>query len=242
MIIDLQEPEKKRIDKQGRTITNPLILEEIERLEEKKEQQKGLTVSDKMKLHNLLDQGDSFQAKNRITKVEKAKPAEKKTNLAKPEPLTPETIDKIINDLFKGINPFDSMKRHNISTRAFYNYLLSPQKNKEYYNFIKEHNKQVYNIDDFDCEPSEALRRCYEYARASFADSCLGNLFELSEQAKHGQIDSSTYNAITNNLRWIMAKLFPKQYAEKVTVDSSITTNTTSELDLDKIKQLASML
>ena len=39
-----------------------------------------------------------------------------------------------------------------------------------------------------------------------------------------------------------MAKLFPKQYAEKVTVDSSITTNTTSELDIDKIKQLASML
>lgn len=241
MIIDLNQSKPKRIDRQGNPITNPIILEEIERLEEKKASQ-GLGATEGRRLSRLKSHGDSAQCQNILIKAERKKEYIKPLNLAKPQEVSIEELDKVIEDVFKGVNPFESLRKRNISTRAFYSYLKSPQKNKEYYNYLQEVNKERLSIFDFNCEPSESLSKTYEFARAVFADSCLGELLKLADDAKANRIDPSTYNAVSNNLRWIMAKLFPRQYAEKIAIDSQVTNTQSQEIDIEKIKALSSLL
>jgi hypothetical protein len=249
MQIALETTAKKRIDRQGNPITNPLVLEELERLETKKAKNEYMTAKDKMRMNRLQKYGDLAIAKNKTCEPKpKSKPAGQQINLSTKTETTVAQLDKVIDDLFKGLNPFDTLKKYNISTRAFYSYLKSPKINKEYYNYIKEDYKERFNLEDITNDFENGINQenafcfLFQQSREVFAESCFSRLLKLSEQLEHGEIDSSTYSAITYNLRWIMGKLFPAAYSEKIAVNQEVKTTTNQEVNIEKIKELATLI
>jgi hypothetical protein len=243
MQIAIEKSEKKRIDKSGNPITDSAVLAEIERIEQKQANREYVTAKEKINLAKLLKYGDNATAKNKLVKVEKKKPAERRLNLASNKELTIQEIDSVIGDIFQGISPAESLAKHNISPRTFYTYLKSPSINKSYYDYITEEQKKEYNIKDVNySDSSSALLEVFSQAREIYAESCFGQLTELNKELKAGQIDSSSYNAITYNLRWIMSKLFPAQYAEKIAVAQDVKIQSKQELNIDKVKELASLI
>ena len=91
-------------------------------------------------------------------------------------------------------------------------------------------------------DSSSALLQAFSNAREIYAESCFGQLAELGKQLQRGEIDYSSYNAITANLKWIMAKLFPAQYAEKIAVAQDVKIQSKQELNIEKVKELASLI
>lgn len=243
MQIAIEKSEKKRIDKSGNPITDPAVLAEIERIEQKQANREYVTAKEKINLAKLLKYGDKATNRNRLTKPEKTKPAGQLLNLATDKEITVSQIDEVIGDIFQGISPAESLAKHNMSPRSFYTHLKSPSINQAYNNYIKDKQKELYNLDDVKyTDSSSALLEVFSRAREVYAESCLGQLTELSKQLRAGQIDSSSYNAITYNLRWIMSKLFPAQYAEKIAVAQDVRIQNKQELNLEKVKELAALI
>lgn len=252
MQITVEKTEKKRLDKFGNEIKNPVVLAEIERIENKKANKEYITAKEGITLNKLLKHGDSA-VKNKLLPNKHKQPT-KAINLASDAELTAQTIDKVIEDLYRGINPFESLLKNNISPRGFYTGLNSPKVNRSYFDYIQQTNQERFNIVDAqysnqvdgncnnNVNPDSFLLSVFAHARTIFCESCLNQLFTLAEDVKQGNIDSSAYNAITNNLKWIMAKLFPAQYAEKIAVAQDIRVQSKQELDLNKVKELASLI
>ena len=243
MQISIEKTEKKRLDKFGNEIKNPVVLAEIERIEEKQNKKEYVTVKEKINLAKLLKYGDNATTKNKLVKTEKKKPAERRLNLASNRELTIQEIDSVIGDIFQGISPAESLAKHNISPRTFYTYLKSPSINIAYHDYIKDNQKELYNLEDVRyLDSSSALLEVFKNAREVYSEYCFGQLVGLGEQLKKGEIDYSSYNAITNNLKWIMSKLFPAQYAEKIAVAQDVKIQSKQELNIEKVKELASLI
>lgn len=242
MEVSLEQPKIKRIDGQGNPITDPLVIEELDRLEDMQAHKDFMTAKEKLRLARLLKFGDSAISKHKAPQKIKQAPKKQVVNLATKAQTTAAQLDKIIDDLFKGLNPLETLKKYKIGTRAFYSALKSPKVNKEYYLFIKDSYKERFGLDDVEIEPDSCLLILFKQARESFAESCLSQVLKLGEQLQAGFIDAGTYSALTYNLRWIMAKLFPAAYAEKIAVAQDVRTTAKAEIDVDKIKELAVLL
>lgn len=243
MQIAIEKSEKKRIDKSGNPITDSAVLAEIERIEQKQANREYVTAKEKINLAKLLKYGDKATNRNRLTKPEKAKPAGQLVNLATDKEITVAQIDEVISDIFQGISPAESLAKHNMSPRSFYTHLKSPSINQAYNDYIKDKQKELYGLDDVKyLDSSSTLLEVFKNAREVYSEYCFGQLVSLGEQLKKGEIDYSSYNAITNNLKWIMSKLFPAQYAEKIAVAQDVRIQNKQEINLDKVKELAALI
>ena len=102
-------------------------------------------------------------------------------------------------------------------------------------------NKRVLPDEFFKaCKENAAWQRELDDAREVYAESQVARLETLSHQLEKNKIDPSTYNSITNNIRWLAEKLFPVLYGNKTKVDQTVTHSI--DIDQNKLKELNDLL
>ncbi|MBQ0113332.1 MAG: hypothetical protein KBT03_09405 [Bacteroidales bacterium] len=102
-------------------------------------------------------------------------------------------------------------------------------------------NKRILPDEFFKmAKTSPHLQKELDEAREVYAESQVARLEKLSMQLEHNKIDTSTYTSVTNNIKWLVEKLFPTLYGNKTKVETSVTHNL--EISQDKLRELNDLL
>lgn len=221
--IDKKSKAEPILDRLGRPITRPEVVAEYKRIKSIPHQKR--TAREGIRLNNILKFGDGCPNKNIMRKIHNPKP---KTPIAGPTlaelnhiPSTPDTepaqvIDNVIDSIYNGINPIQAMKDNSVSPQKFYRLIEKP------------------------CFSQQKID--YLHARECYAEFCLYKRELLEQQLIAGEIDSATYNVLSNDYKFLASKFYPKVYGDKINIESTSATTVTHTIDNERILQLNQML
>lgn len=208
-------------DRNGNQITRPEVIAEFKRI--KAIPQKQRTAAEGIRLNNILKFGDKCPNKNIMRRIHSPKPQK-----PKPEPtlaelntqeVTPQPdniIERVTNQIYKGVNPIQACINESIKPRQFYGEL-----EKTTNSFLKSE---------------------YYHARECYAEFCLHRREQLELQLLAGEIDSATYRTLSDDYKFLASKFYPKVYGDRISVESTGSTTVTHTIDNNKISQLNKML
>lgn len=233
-------------------VQNEVTQAEIDLLTEKK-QKEGLNYTERCRLSRLKKYGINAIAQNKCTHPEPEVPAEVPTFenptgiMTKKEAEEREIKHRMVEDVnAKGIERRYDESGDPISFR------VEEVDEKAFLRIIKEIksgvspfqaciNKRVLPDEFFrECKNNPNWQKELDDAREVYAESQVARLETLSHQLEKNKIDSSTYASITNNIKWLVERLFPTLYGNKTKVEQTVTH--ALEIDQNKLKELNDML
>lgn len=209
------------LDKQGRPITSPELLEEIKRIESAE----VVTVKDKLRLHAIKKHGEDIRPQSRAKATIKNTPEKIKldsfadvmettpTDNTNPDP---DALDMVINYIQEGSEEITACKKANIK-----------------YNKFKKEIEKAEN---------EEKRKKYIFARENLGAFYIYKVHELQEKYLKGQIDNSMYVCLSRDFLKLAEIYNPNQYGNKITVDQNHKTEVTHNVNAEQIKNLNSLL
>lgn len=252
MIIDFKTAKEtpNRVDRQGNPITNPLVLAEIERLEAiPKAQRKA---KENIRLNGLLKNGDAAKNKSILERESKKhqagrKPTQEAESLAELNTPKAQNKDKspldearaIIDAIYNGTNPIKAIKDSTLTPRQFYN--LLDEQTKDLKRYI-EGKSQPFILTNEEREQIKSLKKDFLHARAIFAEFCLYRREELEKQLLSGDIDTSTYSALSADYKYLAGKFAPAIYGDKISIDTTTTHNVNHSINTEQVKSLNALL
>lgn len=214
----IQNEKGEYITRFGEVIHDPVVIEEYKRIAAI--HRRDRTAVENARFANIRKNGDMAKGKNKFGKKEK-KPV-KKVSLSTINAKTRKTPDKqeacerVIDLIYAGKNPIAAAQEAGISPKKFFSELEKPE------------NKQ--------------LADSYKVARECYAEFLLYRRELLEQQLLKGEIDSSTYSVISNDIRFLAARCFPKAYGDKQIAETTITHRAELSVDPNKIQELNALL
>ena len=225
----LQKPGQKAVLKNergeyitrfGEIITDPVVIAEYERIAAIPRLYRSAV--ENARFANIRKNGDRAKGKNKFGAEKKEKKPVKKISLStintktRKAPDKKEACEKVIDLIYTGKNPIAAAQEAGISPKQFFSELE------------KESNKQ--------------LADSYKVARECYAEFLLYRRELLEQQLLNGEIDSSTYSVISNDIRFLAARCFPKAYGDKQIAETTITHRAELSVDPNKIQELNALL
>ena len=235
-----------------KVVQNEVTKAEIDRLTEK-EKESGLPVKEKMRLYRLKKDGRNAIAQNKCLHPEPEIPAEVPTfenpsgTMTKKEAEEREIKHRMVDE----VNAKGEERRYDESGDPI-SFRVEEMDEKAFLRIIKEIksgvspfqaciNKRVLPDEFFkECKNNPSWQKELDEAREVYAESQVARLETLSHQLEKNKIDSSTYASITNNIKWLVERLFPTLYGNKTKVEQTVTHSL--EIDQNKLKELNDML
>lgn len=220
MIINIKRKKDlpKEIDLGDKKITNPKIIEEYERLKEKKEDG-TIKAKEILRLSRIKKQGDEMKYQQVLEKKRNTPTrcsSLKDMNNIKIKQRE-EKIPLIIDDIYGGMNMIEACEKHDIKPRFFLSTL-----EKEEFRELKE---QFIN------------------ARISLAEYYLYRRERLEKDLLDKKIDTTTYSALSQDYKFLAGKLAPLAYGDKIQFDAQINRHNTVEvINSDKVMELNRLL
>lgn len=214
----IQNEKGEYITRFGEIIHDPVVIEEYKRIAAIPRLYR--TAVENARFANIRKNGDRAKNKNKFGKKEK-KPV-KKVSLSTINAKAPkapdklEACEKVIDLIYAGKNPITAAQEAGISPKKFFSELEKPE------------NKQ--------------LADSYKIARECYAEFLLYRREFLEQQLLKGEIDSSTYSVISNDIRFLAARCFPKAYGDKQIAETTITHRAELSVDPNKIQELNALL
>jgi len=236
-----------------KVVQNEVTQAEIDRLEEKLRTTGHLRVKEHIRLKNLKRLGCNAPNQNKCLHPEPEMPAEVPTfenptgTITKKEAEQREIQHRMVNET----NAKGEERRFDEAGDPI-SFRIEEMDDKAFSRIIKEIksgvspfqaciNKRVLPDEFFKaCKENAVWQRELDDAREVYAESQVARLETLSHQLEKNKIDPSTYNSITNNIRWLAEKLFPVLYGNKTKVDQTVTHSI--EIDQNKLKELNDLL
>lgn len=223
MIIDIKQPEKPKklpteIDLGDKKITNPTIIKEYERLQQKKADG-TIKANEKLRLSRIKKQGDDMKyiqvlqrPKNKATRCSTLKSM---NNL--PVKQDEEKLSLIIDDIFDGMTMIEACDKYDIKPRFFMS-MLEKEENRE-------------------------LKEQFLNARITLAEYYLYRREKLEKDLLDKKIDTTTYSALSQDYKFLAGKLAPLAYGDKIQFDAQINRkNTVEVINSDKVLELNKLL
>lgn len=209
----------ERIDTGKATITNPALIAKYKELEEK-ERTSTRTVKESRQYYRLKKYGDKANAQNKLTQSKENRPTQIITlEKANKNPITPtnERLAQVSENVFNGLNVIEACKQLDIKPKDFFKWIELPE-----------------NIEE---------KQKYFSARCCLAEYYLYRRESLEKDLLSGRIDSSTYNTLANDYKYLAGKLAPLAYGDKIQLDAQIIkADITDTINSEKIKQLNTLL
>lgn len=207
------------IDNFGNIITDPDVLAEIKRIEAipRPDRKK----KENLRLNRLLKYGDSAIAKNKLkptqsTNKDSAKKQAKQSlhdfEKSHTTNATEQLVLQVIDDIYKGLLLVESLKKHNMQAKDFYGFI-----NKE---------------ENF------TLKQKYKESRQAVAEFMIYKQKQLMNDLLIGNIDSSTYSAISRDLQFMAARFSREYYGDSQPKEVNVTHRAEVALDPEKIASL----
>lgn len=221
--IDKKSKDESILDRQGRPITRPEVVAEYKRIMAIPHAEQ--TGREARRLNNIKRFGDDCPNKNIMRKIHNPKPKAPITeptlaelnHIPDAENTEPtQIIDNVIDSIYNGINPIQAMKDNSVSPQKFYRMIEKPCFSQQKIDYLR-------------------ARECY-------AEFCLYKRELLEQQLIAGEIDSSTYNVLSNDYKFLASKFYPKVYGDKINIESTSATTVTHTVDNERILQLNQML
>lgn len=209
------------ITRYGDPITDPVVIAELDRINSIPRNERS--VKDTLRLSRLRRDGDNAKGKNKFTPSTPDKPfnpSYSELNIQDPE--HPATTDfqqaaqAVIDDIYTGTNPIQAIKNQGLTPKKFYNML--------------------------DEEQNFKLLKSYEKARESLAEFAIYKMEKLGEQLLSGAIDSSTYAALSHDLKYLASKCYPRLYGDKIVTEATVTQRAEVSVNPDKIRALNELM
>lgn len=236
---------------QPKVIQNEVTQAEMERLEEKARMNGGnhsLPYPERCRLARIKKYGRNAIAQNKMIHPDPEIPAEVPTFENPSGTMTVKQAEKrMVKEVDSEGNPrrYDeagdpvSFKAEEVTEKSFLRVI------KEIKNGISPYqaciNKRILPDEFFKMAKTDnRLQAELDEAREVYAESQVARLEKLGVQLEHNRIDASTYNSVTNNIKWLVEKLFPTLYGNKTKVETSVTHNL--EISQDKLRELNDLL
>lgn len=247
---------RKRVEVENLTpkvVQNEVTQAEIDRLTAKKEKEGNLPYGEKCRLARLKKYGINAISQNKCIQTEPEMPAEVPTfenptgTMTKKEAEEREIKHRMVEDVnSKGVERrFDesgdpiSFRVEEMDEKAFLRIIKEIKSGISPYQACI--NKRVLPDEFFkECKNNSKWQKELDEAREVYAESQVARLETLSHQLERNKIDSSTYASITNNIKWLVERLFPTLYGNKTKVEQTVTH--ALEIDQTKLRELNDML
>lgn len=219
-VVEPRDEDGNYLDKNGNKILNPLVRSELERIIAIPH--KDRTPKDNIRLAAIRRDGDNVRNKNKFRQVTPAAPdpttlgSLNKTR--KPE-MSAQLAQEIIDSIYDGKSPIQSIKEIGATPKSFFNFLDEEEKRGNY-----------------------SLKSSYFLARECLAEFYLYKRDLYEQQLLAGEIDSSTYAAVTNDIKYLVGKLFPRIYGDRVTIDTNVRSSVSVEASPERIQRLNALL
>ena len=216
----IQNEKGEYITRFGEVIHDPVVIEEYKRIAAIPRLYR--TAVENARVANIRKNGDRAKGKNKFGAEKKEKKRVKKVSLStinaktRKTPDKPAACEKVIDLIYAGKNPIAAAQEAGISPKQFFAELG------------KEENKQ--------------LAEDYKNARECYAEFLLYRRELLEQQLLKGEIDSSTYSAISNDIRFLAARCFPKAYGDKQIAETTIPPRAELSVAPNKIQDLTALL
>lgn len=211
-------------DKSGNLITKPELLAEIKRLKNKTSTQR-----EHRRLYNILKRGDKVTNSTLAKATKHANPNktqevlhelntvdQTKRQTPPQAPCNQTKINKVIELIELGNDPVASCKMANITYRCFLN--------------------EIEKVE-FAAEKNEYLR-----ARIMLADTYIYKINALQNKLVNGEIDPSTYSAISRDLLYLAGKFAPATFGDKISIENKNQVEVRHVVDQNKIASLNKLL
>lgn len=222
MIIDIKHKKQRElpdeVDLGDKKITKPKIIKEYYRLEDKKED-RGLSIKERMRLGRIKEYGDDDMYQH-ILDRKPSQPShcpQLKSMNNLPNKQREEKIPLVIDDIFDGMTLIEACDKHDIKPR----FLLATLEKEEF----RELKEQFIN------------------ARITLAEYYLYRREKLEKDLLDKKIDTTTYSALSQDYKFLAAKLAPLAYGDKIQFDAQINKkNTVEVINSDKVMELNRLL
>lgn len=90
--------------------------------------------------------------------------------------------------------------------------------------------KGKYMTDYFVCKALQSFGDEYEAAKRAAASHHVDKIVEVTEKVEEGTIDYAAARVVSDNRKWIAAKLDPRQYGDRIQADIQVTDMTSLHL------------
>lgn len=216
----IQNENGEYITRFGEVITDPVVIEEYKRIAAIPRLYRSAV--ENARFANIRKNGDRAKGKNKFGAEKKEKKRVKKVSLSTINAKTRKAPDKlaacekVIDLIYTGKNPIAAAQEAGISPKKFFSELEKPE--------------------------NKHLADSYKTARECYAEFLLYRRELLEQQLLKGEIDSSTYSAISNDIRFLAARCFPKAYGDKQIAETTVTHRAELSVDAAKIKELNNLL
>ena len=77
-----------------------------------------------------------------------------------------------------------------------------------------------------------ALAEQYARAREAQADAHFDEMVELEAECREGKLDPQAFRAMLDSLKWRLARMRPRVYGDKLTVDNTSSDGSMSQLNV----------
>lgn len=206
---------KRKVDTGKSILTEENVIEEYERLKAKP----YLTAKETMRLHRIEKYGDQAIGQHKFVnfKNQPSKPMTLKEFDELTRKQDEKNVDKVIEEIFSGANLIEACKKFDIKPRFFFETLEKPE---------------YADVKDRFLDARTTLAEYYLYRRE-----------QLEKDLLDKKIDPQTYSTLSNDYKYLAAKLAPQAYGDRIQVDTNIKkTNTVEVINSEKIKELNNLL